>query len=95
MERNKPFELIQHVLSTILLDAVQFFPQNKKKVHSEAHGLLFDMEKSTTTECDYAFPVGSVMERSNMMVMPDSQVDRAVKSAKKVIFNFALRWNIS
>ena len=45
MEQKKPFELIQHVLSTIILDAVQFFPQNKKKVHSEAHGLLFGMEK--------------------------------------------------
>ncbi|WJE21175.1 hypothetical protein QRY07_05315 [Bacillus cereus] len=84
MEQKKPFELIQHVLSTILLDAVQFFPQNKKKVHSEAHGLLFGMEKSTTTECDYAFPVGSVMERSDMMVMPDSKVDMAVKSAKEL-----------
>jgi hypothetical protein len=37
MKNNKPVEFIQHVLSTIILDAVQYFPDNKKKVHSEAH----------------------------------------------------------
>jgi proteasome lid subunit RPN8/RPN11 len=84
MTNEKPIELIQHVLSTIILDALQFFPQNKKKVHSEAHGLIFGIEKENSIECDYAFPVGSVAERSDISVMPDSKVDSAVKSAKEL-----------
>ncbi|MDQ0156527.1 hypothetical protein [Robertmurraya andreesenii] len=84
MINEKPVEFIQHVLSTIILDAVQFFPQNKKKVHSEAHGLIFGIDKENSVECDYAFPVGSVMERSDVSVMPDSKVDQAVKSAKEL-----------
>lgn len=84
MTNEKPIELIQHVLSTIILDAVQFFPQNKKKVHSEAHGLIFGIDKEQSVECDYVFPVGSVEERGNMSVMPDSKVDSAIKSAKEL-----------
>ncbi|MEH6954440.1 hypothetical protein [Neobacillus drentensis] len=84
MKKEKPIELIQHVLSTIILDAVQFFPQNNKKVHFEAHGLLFGIDKETSMECDYAFPVGSVKEKSDVFVMPDSKVDKAVKSAKEL-----------
>lgn len=81
---TKPVELIQHVLSTIILDAVQFFPQNKKMVHSEAHGLIFGIDKDCSVECDYAFPVGSVEKRSNNSVLPDLNVDLAVKSAKEL-----------
>lgn len=84
MTDEKPIELIQHVLSTMILDAVQFFPQTKKKVHSEAHGLLFGLAKEKSIECDYAFPVGSVANRSDMSVAPDSLVDKAVKSAKEL-----------
>ena len=82
------FELIQHVLSTIILDAVQFFPQNKKKVHSEAHGLIFGIDKENSVECDYAFPVRSVAERSDVSVMPDSKVDKQVEVSERIIFNF-------
>lgn len=81
---KKPVEFIQHVLSTIILDAVQFFPQNKKKIHSEAHGLIFGMNKEKSVECDYAFPIGSVQERNNVSVLPDTKVDQAVKSAKEL-----------
>lgn len=35
-------------------------------------------------ECDYAFPVGCVIEKSSVSVMPDSKVDQAVKSAKEL-----------
>lgn len=84
MSKEKPVELIQHVLSTMVLDAVQFFPQNKKKVHSEAHGLLFGLTKETSLECDYAFPVGSVAQRNEMLIQPDEKVDNAVKSAKEL-----------
>ena len=84
MTNEKPVEFIQHVLSTIILDAVQFFPQNKKKVHSEAHGLIFGIDKDNSVECDYAFPVGSVADVDDMSVAPDSKVDQAVKSAKEL-----------
>lgn len=84
MSKEKSVELIQHVLSTMVLDAVQFFPQNKKKVNSEAHGLLFGLAKETSLECDYAFPVGSVVHRDEMMIQPDEKVDNAVKSAKEL-----------
>ncbi|WP_428912060.1 hypothetical protein [Niallia sp. Krafla_26] len=84
MTNHKPVEFIQHVLSTIILDAVQFFPQNKKKVHSEAHGLIFGIDKERSVECDYAFPVGSVANRDDISVLPDSKVDQAVKSAKEL-----------
>ena len=83
MTIEKPVEFIQHVLSTIILDAVQFFPQNKKKVHSEAHGLIFGIDKDKSVECDYAFPVGSVTKRDEMSVAPYSKVDQALKSAKE------------
>lgn len=82
--KGKPFELIHHVLSTILLDAVQFFPQNKKKVHSEAQGLVFGIDKGDWAECDYAFPVGSVAEHTDMSVMPDKKIDMSIKSAKEL-----------
>lgn len=84
MDNNKPFELIQHVFSTIVLDAIQFFPQNKKQVHAEAHGLLFGIEKERSIESDYAFPVGSVTERNNSSVQPDEKVDTAITSAKEL-----------
>ncbi|MEL3971102.1 hypothetical protein AAEO50_02325 [Rossellomorea oryzaecorticis] len=84
MKNNNPVEFIQHVLSTIILDAVQYFPDNKKKVQSEAHGLIFGMEKEKTVECDYVFPVGSVQKRTSVSVNPDSKVDEAVKSAKEL-----------
>lgn len=84
MKIEKPVEFIHHVLSTIILDAVQFFPENKKKVHSEAHGLIFGIEKEKSMECDYAFPVGSVQNRTNVSVNPDTKVDLAIKSAKEL-----------
>jgi proteasome lid subunit RPN8/RPN11 len=84
MNKQKPVEFIQHVLSTIILDAVQFFPQNKKKVQYEAHGLIFGIDKEKSIECDYAFPIGSVEKRSDVSVMPDSKVDYAVKAAKEL-----------
>lgn len=84
MTIEKPVEFIQHVLSTIILDAVQFFPQNKKKIHSEAHGLIFGIEKETSIECDFAFPVGSVISRNDVSVVPDSKVDQTIKTTKEL-----------
>jgi proteasome lid subunit RPN8/RPN11 len=75
-------ELIQHSFSTILLDAIQFFPQNKKRVSTESFGLLFGLKKETGYECDFAFPVGSVSKRTEDLVQPDQKINEAIQSAK-------------
>lgn len=80
----KPVELIEHTLTTIILDAVQFFPQSKKKVHRECHGLIFGIEKDKSIECDFAFPVGSVARSDAFSVEPDIKIDTAISSAKEL-----------
>lgn len=81
---TKPVELIEHALTTMILDAVQFFPQNKKKVNKECHGLIFGVEKESSVECDFAFPVGSVEKSNSFSVQPDEKVDTAISSAQQL-----------
>jgi hypothetical protein len=65
-QQKKYFELIQNSFSTIILDTIQYFPDNVKKVHSESSGLLFGLDKGEYVECDYIFPVGSVEKRTKI-----------------------------
>lgn len=82
--KYKYIELIQHSFSTILLDAIQFFPENEKKLNSECYGLLFGVEQKEHMECDFAFPTGSVAHRSESSVLADRKVDYAIQSAKQL-----------
>ena len=59
-QQKNYLEFIQNTISTIILDAIQYFPENVKMVHSESSGLLFGLDKGQYVECDYVFPVGSV-----------------------------------
>lgn len=53
------FNLIQNSFSTILLDAIQFFPKDLSK-QAESHSLLFGISNEDIIESEYVFPVGSV-----------------------------------
>ena len=78
------FNLIQNAFSTILLDSIQYFPQDLKK-HAETHGLLFGLENHNTTECDYVFPVGNVKGRTKDSITPNRSIDHAIQTAKELI----------
>jgi len=76
--------LIHNSLSTILLDAVQYFPQDLKKIRAESHGLLFGFPQNNIIECDYVFPVGNVKSRKEDEVESHPKVDQAVNLAKQI-----------
>lgn len=78
-------DLIHNTFSTILLDAIQYFPQEIKKVESETYGLLFGFGEEETMECDYIFPVGNVKVRKPEMIEPDQKVNQAIKNAKQIL----------
>lgn len=78
------FELIQNTFSTLILDAVQYFPENVKKVHYESSGLLFGVHNEEFTECDYIFPVGSVSKRTKSSILSNPKVELAVKSSREL-----------
>lgn len=77
--------LIQNSFSTILLDAIQFFPQELKNVQAESHGLLFGILNEGFMECDYVFPVGNVAARDKDEVVNKPKVDKAIDSAKQIL----------
>lgn len=82
--------LIQHSFSTILLDAIQFYPQDMKKQQAESHGLLFGNIKNDVFECDYVFPVGNVSSRKPDEILPNQRVDKAIQNAKQLLFTSSL-----
>ncbi|WP_078544722.1 hypothetical protein [Litchfieldia alkalitelluris] len=84
MEKNYYLELIQSTFSTLLLDAIQYFPENSKKVHYESSGLLFGVESGEQMECDYVFPVGSVEKRTSSSILTNPKVDQALKSSRQL-----------
>lgn len=77
LEKKNYFELIQNTFSTIIMDAIQYFPANIKAVHYESSGLLFGMDKGDYIECDYVFPVGSVEKRTKSTIVTNPKVDLA------------------
>ena len=85
MTKLKTLNLIQHSFSTILLDAIQYFPQNVSKNQAESHGLLFGFEQNGHTECDYIFPVGNVTRRTEDEIQPNPKIDSAIKAAREVL----------
>ncbi|MBN6889593.1 proteasome lid subunit RPN8/RPN11 [Cytobacillus horneckiae] len=78
------FNLIQNSLSTILLDAIQFFPQDLSK-QAESHGLLFGISNEDIIECEYVFPVGSVRRRTENEITPDRAIDNAIQTARQIV----------
>jgi proteasome lid subunit RPN8/RPN11 len=78
------FNLIQNSFSTILLDAIQFFPQDLDK-QAESHGLLFGIENKELIECDYVFPVGNVKRRTKNEISPNRTIDDAIQTARELI----------
>jgi proteasome lid subunit RPN8/RPN11 len=78
------FELIQNTFSTIILDSIQYFPENIKKVHYESSGLLFGIEKGDFMECDYVFPVGSVEKRAKDSITTNPKVELALKTSREL-----------
>jgi proteasome lid subunit RPN8/RPN11 len=78
--------LIQNSFTTILLDAIQFFPQESKKYKAESHGLLFGNLNNEVLECDYLFPVGNVTYRKEDEVMTNLKIDSAIQNAKHLLF---------
>lgn len=78
------FNLSQHSFSTILLDAIQFFPQDVQK-QAESHGLLFGLGAEESIECDYIFPVGNVRKRSKNEISPNRTIDHAIETARQLI----------
>jgi proteasome lid subunit RPN8/RPN11 len=78
------FNLIQNSFSTILLDAIQFFPQDLSK-QAESHGLLFGISNNDIIECDYVFPVGNVRRRTENEITPDRAIDNSIQTAKQIV----------
>lgn len=78
------FNLIQNSFSTILLDAVQFFPQDLTK-QAESHGLLFGIQNEELSECDYVFPVGNVSRRTKNEISPNRAIDDAIQTARQLV----------
>lgn len=78
------FNLIQNSFSTILLDAIQFFPQDLSK-QAESHGLLFGISNDDIIECEYVFPVGSVRRRTENEITPDRAIDNAIQTARQIV----------
>jgi proteasome lid subunit RPN8/RPN11 len=78
------FNLIQNSFSTILLDAIQFFPQDLSK-QAESHGLLFGISNEDIIECEYVFPVGSVRRRTENEITPDRAIDNAIQTARQIV----------
>jgi proteasome lid subunit RPN8/RPN11 len=83
-QQKNYIELIQNTFSTIILDAIQYFPENVKKVHYESSGLLFGMDKGDFVECDYVFPVGSVEKRTKDSIKSNPKVDAAIKTSRQL-----------
>lgn len=80
------FQLIQNSFSTLLLDAIQYFPANKKRFQGETHGLLFGVGKDEDmVECDYVFPVGNVKSRTSDTIENDPKIDMAITSARSLL----------
>lgn len=79
------FNLSQNAFSTILLDAIQFFPQEIKKTQSESHGLLFGINQPELMDCDYVFPVGNVKRRTSNEVEPNINIDSAINNARQIL----------
>ncbi|WP_085522307.1 hypothetical protein [Tuberibacillus sp. Marseille-P3662] len=85
MSVSNSVRLSDHTFSTILLDAIQFFPQTNQQIHSETNGLLFGKERKGMPDIDYVFPMGNVLARTEASVFPDCSVAHAVQSARKLI----------
>jgi proteasome lid subunit RPN8/RPN11 len=83
-QQKNYLELVQNTFSTIILDAIQYFPENVKKVHSESSGLLFGLDKGEYVECDYIFPVGSVAKRTKNSVQTNPKVEAALKASRQL-----------
>ncbi|QNB45492.1 hypothetical protein BR63_03655 [Thermanaerosceptrum fracticalcis] len=77
--------LIQNSFTTILLDAIQFYPQESKRHKAESHGLLFGNIQKGIFECDYIFPVGNVAYRKDDEIKNNPKVDEAIKNAKHLL----------
>lgn len=84
LEKKNYFELIQNTFSTIIMDAIQYFPANIKAVHYESSGLLFGMDKGDYIECDYVFPVGSVEKRTKSTIVTNPKVDLAIRTSREL-----------
>lgn len=85
-ELPNTIQLIQHSLTSIILDAIQFYPQETLKSKFESHGLLFGNIINSVLECDYAFPVGNVSSRKNDEIRNNPKVDAAIQNAKHLLF---------
>jgi proteasome lid subunit RPN8/RPN11 len=87
IQENKihTINLIQNAFSTLLLDAIQYFPSNKKRTRGETHGLFFGITKDDIIECDYVFPVGNVKSRKADEIEHDPKIDEAISSARKLL----------
>ena len=83
--RLDSLHLIHNSLSTILLDAIQFFPEELKRIQAESHGLLFGIPQNGILECDYVFSVGNVKSRKKDEVETNPKVDQAVNMAKQIL----------
>lgn len=86
----KTIMLIQNSFTTILLDAIQFYPQESIKHKAESHGLLFGNIKNEILECDYIFPVGNVSYRKSDEIKNNPKVDKAIQNAKHLLFTSRL-----
>lgn len=77
------FELTHQALSTILLDAIQFYPvYNQAK---EAYGILLGTEEVENSIAEYTFPVGNVERRDRSSVTENREISNLIKNARKIV----------
>ncbi|MEH7415769.1 hypothetical protein V7266_10855 [Neobacillus drentensis] len=78
-------QLIQQSFSTLILNAVENFPQEIEKIHFETYGLLFGLPQETRVEIDYTYPISNVKSKTDRSISPNKKVDLAIKNAQELI----------
>ncbi|AIF45547.1 hypothetical protein [Virgibacillus sp. SK37] len=84
MGSNHYIELIQNTFSTLLLDAIQYFPEDIENIHYEASGILYGTSNKKHVECDYVFPVGIVEKRSKESVTSNPKLENALTTSRQL-----------
>ncbi|MDW0113093.1 hypothetical protein QT711_07835 [Sporosarcina saromensis] len=76
-------ELTNQALSTILLDAIQYFPNYEHA--KEAYGLLLGTEEDNNSIAEYTFPVGNVTRRIQTSVTENPEISSLIRNARKIV----------
>jgi len=77
------FELTNQSLSTILLDAIQYYPTYKQA--KESYGILLGTEEKGNGVAEYTFPVGNVERREQSFVIENREISALIRNARKIV----------